>query len=392
MSDVPLGVFLSGGLDSSSIAAMMAKLAGNTIKTFSVGYAEAAFSELSHARALANHIHSEHHEIIINCEDFWSSLPQLIWHEDEPLVWPSSVALHFLSGLAATKVKVVLTGEGADEILAGYLKYPATLFNIKYGSLYEKTVPRPLRLAVRNTIAAQPWPLSWRRKLGHTFLNHSTSFERLHLDNFYSAFSPVMRSELFTTQVTDDICHEDAYATSVPHFKQNGPGTLLSRLLYFDIKTYLPELLMKQDQMSMSASIESRVPFLDHKLVEFSASMPDNLKLRQFSGKYILKQAMKDLLPPEILHRPKVGFPTPFSRWLQFELLERTSALLTDGRLAARKIVRPEFVRDLLELHRSGRANVTDAVWRLLNFEIWNRVHVDRDPQYLAPSASLMTA
>jgi len=227
-------------------------------------------------------------------------------------------------------------------------------------------------------------PESVRRKLRHSFLYHSGAFEEIYLDNFYSVFPHNMQHELFTPQLADEFCGGSAYTTSLNYFRQGSQqDDLLSRLLYLDIKTYLPELLMKQDQMSMAASIESRVPFLDHKLVEFAMRIPQRLKTRQLSGKYLLRRAMEDYLPAEVLHRSKMGFPTPIKPWLRYHLFDRVAKILTDGRLAERGILNATYVRNLLEGHRTGRFDATDSVWRLLNFEIWNRVFFDRDPAFL---------
>jgi asparagine synthase (glutamine-hydrolysing) len=384
MSDVPVGVFLSGGLDSSSIAAVMAGLSRERIKTFSVGYADDRFSELSYARSLAEHIGSEHNEVVLGPDDFLGSLPRLIWHEDEPIAWPSSVALHFVSQLASQKVKVVLTGEGADEVLAGYLRYRATMFNLRYAPVYEKFVPASLRSVVHGVLERPILPASVQRKFRHSFLYHDNQFEKIYFDNFYSVFPQAIHSQLFSSETLNQLREINAYATSIDYFESAGnPDNLLTRLLYLDIKTYLVELLMKQDQMSMSASIESRVPFLDHKLVEFTMSIPPELKVRSLSGKFLLRQAMKNHLPSEVLNRSKMGFPTPVKPWLRYQLFDRVSKILTDGRMADRGILNANYVRDLLEAHGRGRLDATDAIWRLLNFELWNRVFFDKDPEYL---------
>ncbi len=381
MSDVPLGVFLSGGLDSSSIAAVMARLCKDPIQTFSVGYADDRFSELPYARIVADRLGAVCNEVVMGPDDFLASLPGLIWHEDEPLVWPSSVALYFVSRLAREKVKVVLTGEGSDEVFAGYLKYRVTLWNFRYGPIYRRFVPEPLRGLIAKTLESPLVPDALSRRLRHTFLYHRDDFEKLYFDNFYSVFPQQVQSRLFTRSLSDELAGVNAYANSASFFAPNGhPETLLSRLLYLDIKTYLVELLMKQDQMSMAASIESRVPFLDHKLVEFAARLPARLKVRFLQGKYLLRRAMEDKLPPEVLQRAKKGFPTPIRPWLRHRIFERVAGVLTDGRLAERRLVDPAFVRDLLEAHRAGRTDATDAIWRLLNFELWNRIFFDRDP------------
>jgi asparagine synthase (glutamine-hydrolysing) len=381
MSDVPVGVFLSGGLDSSAIAAQMAALRNDRIETFSVGYADDRYSELPYARIMAKHIGSVHNEVLLGPDEFFQSLPSMIWNEDEPLAWPSSVSLYFVSRLASKKVKVVLTGEGGDEIFAGYLKYRATLWNLRSGRMYRNMVPTSLQRLTRDALSSDIGPDWIMRKLRHSFLYHSDRFEEMHFDNFYCAFPESQQPELLTRETSDELHDANPYASSMKFFRQGGGNSnLLNRLLYLDIKTYLVELLMKQDQMSMAASIESRVPFLDHKLVEFAASMPARLKIRNFSGKYLLRRAMENRLPKEIIHRTKKGFPTPVQPWLRGPLFDRLAAVLTDGRLADRKLVRPAFVSSLLEAHRRGNARATDGCWRLLNFELWNRIFLDRDP------------
>ena len=381
MSDVPLGVFLSGGLDSSAIAATMSGMMGERLKTFSVGYAEDKFSELPYAKLVADSLGAEYNEVRMGPDDFFNILPQMVWQEDEPLVWPSSVALHFVSRLARQKVTVVLTGEGGDEVFAGYLKYRAMLWNSRWGPLYRKVTPGPLQQLVRGTLATRALPEPVRRKLRHTFLYYPEAFEQIYFDNFYSVFPQSEQSRLFTPQLSDELRGTSAYAGSMAFFPPGDRESLLSRLLYLDIKTYLVELLMKQDQMSMAASIESRVPFLDHKLVEFAARIPARHKVRYLSGKYLLRRAMAGRLPDEILNRHKLGFPTPTKLWLRHQLFGRVEALLTDGRLAERGIVSPNYLRDLLDAHRRGRVDATDALWRLINFELWNRVFFDRDPK-----------
>lgn len=380
MSDVPLGVFLSGGLDSSAIAAVMASLRKEPIQTFSVGYAENQYSELPYAQAVAKHIGAVYNEVILGPEDFFTTLPQLIWHEDEPLVWPSSVALFFVSRLAREKVKVVLTGEGGDELFAGYLKYRVALWNLRGGPLYKKFAPRFVRHAVRKALSSGVGPDWALRKLRHSFLYHPDSFEQVYFDNFYAAFPQHEQPLLFANELNEELRDVNAYANSMQYFPASGlNGNALNELLYMDIKTYLVELLMKQDQMSMAASIESRVPFLDHKVVEFAAALPARYKLRFSSGKYLLRKAMARDLPPEVLQRNKKGFPTPIRPWLRNQLFDRLSTILTDGRMAERQLIEPGYVRQLLNAHRQGSSSATEGCWRLLNFELWCRIFLDRD-------------
>jgi asparagine synthase (glutamine-hydrolysing) len=389
MSDVPVGVFLSGGLDSSSIAAEMAALRKDRIKTFSVGYAEDRYSELPYARIMARHIRSEHSEVLLGPNDFFDSLPSMIWNEDEPLVWPSSVSLFFVSRLAAQKVKVVLTGEGGDEILAGYLKYRAALFNLRGNRVYRKFVPGSARRMIRDVLSSDVGPDWIMRKLRHSFFYHSDRFEQMYFDNFYCTFPESQHPQLLTREVSDELQDANPYANSMQFFSPDAAnGNLLNHLLYLDTKTYLVELLMKQDQMSMAASIESRVPFLDHKVVEFAAHLPQRMKIRNCKGKYLLRKAMGNRLPHQIIHRSKKGFPTPVQPWLRGPLFNKLSDVLTDGRLAERKLVRPSFVSSLVESHLRGNLRATEGCWRLLNFELWNRIFLDRDPAVVVGGAS----
>ena len=367
MSDVPLGMFLSGGLDSSAIAALMRRMFTGPVKTFSVGYPEAPYSELSYARRVAEAIGTEHHEVVVGMEDFFNALPKLVWHEDEPIAWPSSVSLYFVSKLAVEQVKVALTGEGSDEMFAGYGRYRFYLWNEHWLRRYQMAVPGPLRRAVRSAVASSRLlSAGARRKLQHTFVGLGEGLESLYLDNFYSAFPGVERAALLPAADA-----AQAFANFHRYWDQRGAGPLLDRMLFADQKTYLVELLMKQDQMSMATSLESRVPFLDHEFVEFSTRVPGDLKLRHGEGKYIVKKAVEDLLPAEIVYRKKMGFPTPLRQWLRDPRADRLFPLLTarDGLLAA--YLDRRQVESLVERHKAGRYDVTDRLWRLLNLQLW---------------------
>jgi asparagine synthase (glutamine-hydrolysing) len=387
MSDVPLGVFLSGGIDSSAIAALMSDLRQAPIETFSVGYAEEAYSELPYARLMADHIGSSHHEVRISRKDFFDVLPKLIWHEDEPLVWPSSVSLYFVARLARERVKVVLTGEGSDETLAGYTRYPFTLWNARLDRGYRSVVPSGMRRFLRDAVADSDWlPSKMKKKLRHTFLaRDGASWAAFYFDNFYAAFSGAEQASLLADELRPASGQEYG---DVMNFWKKSSGSLLDRLLYTDIKTYLVELCMKQDQMSMAASVESRVPFLDHVLVEFALSIPASLKTRGLTGKRILKTVMKKSLPNAILNRQKLGFPTPYSQWLSGSQVDIVKDLLLEERTVNRGLFKSESVERLFVEHRTNLRDHSDKLWRLLNLEIWHRVFIDRDPEPLnAPEA-----
>jgi len=378
MSDVPLGVFLSGGLDSSAVAALTTKIRREPIETFAVGYGEEAFSELPFARTVAQHIGSKHHEVRLSREEFFHSLPHLIWHEDEPIVWPSSVSLYFVARLARERVTVVLTGEGSDETLAGYTRYPWTVMNSRMDSVYRAAVPGMLRRWVREAMQSGRMSKDLHRKLEHTFLvRGGESWQSFYFDNFYSAFSAADQAALLTPGAR--AIAGDAYAGSM-HYWNGSSGDVLHRLLYTDIKTYLVELLMKQDQMSMAASIESRVPFLDHELVEFTASIPAKYDTQGMAGKFILKAAVEDLLPRDIVYRQKMGFPTPWAYWLGGPQLDQLEQILLEPRTVERNYFQPETVKKMFAEHRAGARDHGNRIWRLLNLELWERVCVEKDP------------
>jgi len=375
MSDVPLGVFLSGGLDSSAVAAITAGKRSEPIKTFSVGYAEQTHSELPYARAVAELLHSEHHEVVVGWEQFFGVLPKLVWHEDEPLAWPSSVALFFVARLAREHVKVVLTGEGSDETLAGYGRYALTQWNARLDPVYRTLTPGSFRKRVRDAISGGNLGATLRRRLEHTFLGRNgESWPSFYFDNFYAAFSAQEQADLLQAAVQGRAL--GAYDSTM-QFWENSSGDLLDRLLYTDIKTYLVELLMKQDNMSMAASVESRVPFLDHVLVEYAAKIPKEYATRGLAGKMVLKSAVRDLLPDSIIHRKKMGFPTPWSAWLAGPHLEKVAALLLEPRSLARGLFRTEKLQQLLQEHRERSHDHSDRLWRLVNLEVWHRVFID---------------
>ena len=380
MSDVPLGVFLSGGLDSSAVAALMTKIRREPIETFSVGYSEQTFSELPFARTVANQIGSQHHEVMVSEQDFFDALPHLIWHEDEPIVWPSSVSLYFVARLARERVTVVLTGEGSDETLAGYTRYAFTLKNAALDRVYRGVTPSGLRRGLRNSVAnSSLLGATIRRKLEHTFLaKDGEEWSSFYFDNFFSAFAEREQRGLLRPELSEEFPSGSAYK-NVLHYWEVSSGELLQRLLYTDIKTYLVELLMKQDNMSMAASIESRVPFLDHVLVEFATRIPQSVQIKGLAGKTILKRAVEDLLPHEIIYRPKLGFPTPWSGWLAGPRLEKIQELLLEPRSLDRGYFRREAIQQLFNEHRSKHRDNYDRIWRLLNLELWHRVCLEGD-------------
>jgi asparagine synthase (glutamine-hydrolysing) len=381
MSDVPLGVFLSGGLDSSAVAALMTKIRREPIETFSVGYPEQTYSELPFARVVSDHIKSQHRKVMVSEQDFFNALPHLIWHEDEPIAWPSSVSLYFVAKLARERVTVVLTGEGSDETLAGYTRYAFTLKNAALDRMYRTVVPGALRRGLRNTVATTSLlGATLRRKLEHTFLaKDGASWASFYFDNFFSAFGEAEQAGLLTSDFARQFSGSTAYKNVLKYWEHSS-GEMLQRLLYTDIKTYLVELLMKQDNMSMAASIESRVPFLDHVLVEFATRIPREVQIKGLAGKTILKKAVEDILPRSIIYRPKLGFPTPWSGWLAGPRLETIREMLLEPRSLDRGYFRREAIERLFHEHRTKHRDNYDRIWRLLNLELWHRVCLEGEP------------
>jgi len=378
MSDVPLGVFLSGGIDSSAIAVLMARMIGRPLQTFSVAFKARAFNELEYARLVAGTIGADAHEIVIDDRDFFGALPRLVWHEDEPIAHPSSVPLFFVSKLARDHVKVVLTGEGSDELLAGYGRYPRALLNWRAGSVYARAVPKALRARLAASIERVPGKVGRYARRSFLGVDHLPDL------TFFDTFAGINVSRqrtLLSPRLAAIADHDQPYAASMAYFNAAGEHSdILDRVLYADMKTYLVELLMKQDQMSMAASIESRVPFLDHHLVEFAAGLPADRKLSGFSTKRILRDAVRDVLPRQILERSKMGFPVPFASWIRHGWGDVIRDVLLDRRARERGITDVRAVERLLSSSTgpaAGGGQEADAVWSLFNLELWYRTFID---------------
>jgi asparagine synthase (glutamine-hydrolysing) len=370
MSDVPLGLFLSGGLDSSGLAALMAPRVREPIRTFSVGFAEPGANELPFARLMARAVGAEHREVVVTPPDFWGGLPRLVWHEDEPIAFPSSVPLYVVSRLARDHVKVVLTGEGADELFLGYNRYRVTAWNERLGRRYRALAPGALRRRVRRLVPRLP--AAGRRYAERSFLALDPEPRALFYENF-AVFPRARRRALLRDPA---LAARDPYAEALGCYRA-APGDTLERMSRADLQTYLVELLMKQDQMSMAASIESRVPFLDHKLVERALRIPAHLKLAGWTTKAVLRAALRDLVPREILGRRKMGFPVPVGRWLRGGAAPFAEEFVRSPRALARGLLRPGAVRELVDEHRAGVAEHGDRLWLLANLEIWHRIFID---------------
>ena len=379
MSDVPLGLFLSGGLDSTGLAALMAPMASDRIRTFAVGFDDPASNELPFARIAARAVGAQHHEVLLSGDEFFRALPRLIWHEDEPIAFPSSIALHFVSQLARSHVKVVLTGEGADELFLGYNWYRLTAWNEALGRRYWAWTPPAARRGIRRAVSGLPRAL--RRYASRSFLALDPGVRAVYYENF-AVFQESWRRDLMVDRRLTEAT--DPYREQMRYFA-DAPGTTLERMSHADLQTYLVELLMKQDQMSMAASVESRVPFLDHLLVEHVVRTPVQFKVRGITTKVILREALRGRIPREILHRRKLGFPVPLGRWAREGFAPHIRQTILGPRAVARGMFEPRVLERLVAEHERGIANHTDRLWLLLNLELWQRIFIDgEDPAALA--------
>ncbi len=368
IADVPLGLFLSGGLDSSAILSIMSRLAGRRIKTFSVGYESTDpgedVSEFDYARIAANAYNAEHHEFRLTSKQFENSLPELIWHLDEPMADPTIIPLYHLSKLAREHVTVVLSGEGADEILGGYNIYSRML-------KLETPALKPLARLMR-------WAPS-------EALRHYAEMSAQPLESRYRGISRGFRPETKMALIgAERMRHSGLRLQSIFSTAMNSqPGaSALSRMLYADTKIWLPDdLLVKADKMTMATGLELRVPFLDHRLVEFAAGLPDNAKLVGSTGKVLLRQTMRGVVPDAIIDRPKKGFPVPLARWLRGPLRPFLREQLLDSRSACSQYLDRGEVARILEQHEQGRYDRSGELWSLLVFEVWHRRFVGQTQQ-----------
>jgi asparagine synthase (glutamine-hydrolysing) len=366
MSDVPLGVFLSGGVDSSVVVALMSELVAEPIKTFSVGYTgDAAENEFEYARMVANRYKTDHHELRLTADDFLSFLPKLLWHLDEPIADASTIPLFFISQLAKEHVTVVLSGEGADELLGGYYIYKKMML---LESL--RSIPGINMLGAAALLAGS--------LLGNRKIERYANLLRLPLEQRYSGVSQVFteaeRKRLFNGR--GGIVPHALADVVAPYYKRVRNRQPLDRMLYLDTKVWLPDdLLMKADKMTMATSVELRVPFLDHVLVEYAASLPVSCKIRGNETKYLLKHAMESRLPKELLYRTKKGFPVPICRWLREKADSVREALLDSGS-ACRVFFEPSFIEEIIRDHEQTQADLSDLIWPFLVFEYWHNAYM----------------
>jgi asparagine synthase (glutamine-hydrolysing) len=369
MSDVPLGAFLSGGLDSSAIVYYMNKVSSTRVKTFSVGFRENdGSSELSAARKVAEVFDTEHHELILEPGNFFESLKFCISRTEEPLVESAAVALYELSKLAKKHVTVILSGEGGDEILAGY---PLYNINRQLSRIRKicRLVPAPIMRAIIQKVSGTEKSSKYA-----DWLQSPISRRYLGISNDVTSS---IRREMYTPEIHTMIGSEvEEYFRSL--FDKLEDASALQRMSYTDIKTWLPDdLLLKADKMTMAASLELRVPFLDHKVLEYSLQLPDRYRLNGNVGKYLLKKLMEGRLPSETIYQKKKGFPVPIERWFRNELYDDVAEILLSGRALERNYFRQDYVRKTLDRHKSGKENRSRRIMSLLTLELWHRQYID---------------
>ena len=372
VADVPLGAFLSGGVDSSAVVGLMSRASSRPVKTFSIGFREDSYDELRYARIAAEHFKTDHHEFIVT-PDICGIVDELVWHFDEPFADSSAIPTFMVSKLAREHVTVALSGDGGDELFAGYTRYVVDRKRSAFARL-----PRAVRARMMRPVSERLPHGAW----GRNYL-YNVSLDALdrYLDSI-SVFTSLNKLSLYTTEFRRTLGASegaalDRFRATAAHVRT---GEALDALLYLDSKTYLPgDILTKVDRMSMAVSLEARVPLLDHKLIEFVARIPAAMKMQGFQTKHIFKRAVADLVPAKILNRPKQGFGIPLDKWINDQLRNRIRETLTERRTLERGLVNQSYVNKLLAEHERGRRDHANQLWTLMMLELWHRSFVDKE-------------
>jgi asparagine synthase (glutamine-hydrolysing) len=358
MADVPLGAFLSGGVDSSLVVALMRKLDNEKeIETYTVGYDEEEYSELAYARLVAEKCDTDHRELVIGPDDYWRALPKFIWHEDEPSIAESGVAFQLLSEYAGPRIRVALCGEGADEVFAGYYSY--YWFTIERYNQFRnnsKTLQRILSPvdAIYKRVRSDAYP-----SVEDCYFGSSTAFNSEEKLELIDKESDIQNYQTFKV---DRIFKSD-----------------LHQMMYVDFKTWLPDsLLMVEDKMGMASSIEGRVPFLDYDLIDYSSRIDNRNRISGGVQKRIVRRIARTLIPSQCLERKKMGFSTPFSRWIGNDLYDNAFQIVLDG-AKSRGVLDCDYIENIFKRHRSGSENLTHKIWLLLNLELWFKTYIDTE-------------
>ena len=380
MADVPVGAMLSGGVDSSIISGIMSQLTSHKVKTFSVGFDHPDYSELPYARLVAKHFGTDHHELVVSASDLSRYWPILTWHRDEPVSEPSDLGVYLISKLASQHVKVVLSGEGADELFAGYPKYVVDWL-AKYYHILPPVVRNQL---IQPALDSLPYSM---RKLKTAARNISQPAPQRWM-NWFGIFNGQLKKDLLSagTQGAIDL---DSSREFRRWLAKNPQRDTLSSMLYLDTKIWLPDnLLMKGDKMTMAASLESRIPLLDYKLIEYAASIPSQDKIKNLKTKYLLKRAFQDFLPETILTRKKMGFNVPTGEWFRGGQRDIITKLLLSDRIRDRGYFNNDYIERIVGDHLSGKTNYQAQIFTLASLELWFRVFIDT-PHLERPEGSI---
>jgi asparagine synthase (glutamine-hydrolysing) len=363
MSEVPLGAFLSGGLDSSVVVALMAQLSERPVQTFTIGFEEANYSELEDARVVAQHLGTDHHEMIVKPAAF-DLLPQLVWYMDEPFGDSSAVPTYYVCQAARQHVTVALSGDGGDEVFAGYRRYQDLVQYRRMG-----TVPAWFRQGVLQPLT-KVMPFTWP---GWNYLRALGTLPEGGLP-YELGIYPYIHDKLYSADFKRCLRDCQPFASTQRLLSQAAHLDPVSRYQYLDTLQYLPgDILTKVDRMSMANSLEVRAPLLDVTLVEYMATLPVTLKLQGQVSKYILRKLCPRLLPASVLAKRKQGFAIPKDRWFQHELRDVAADILFDTRTRARGYFCPAALQRLLQHHATGRRDYSAWIWCLIVLEMWFR-------------------
>ena len=375
ISDVPLGAFLSGGIDSGTIVALMAELGAAPVKTFSIGFEEKAYDELPYARQVAERYGTDHHEFVVRPKAV-EIFPKLVWHYNEPFADSSAIPTYYLAQLTRQHVTVALNGDAGDENFAGYDRYVANVLAGRYERL-PGILRRPLEALVR-AIPAQPRSRTLLSRGKRFFEGLAEPPERRYA-RWVSHFHPNLKAELCTEEFLRAAGGKDSVELLLDVYRASDAPDFIDATLDVDVNTYLPEdLLVKVDIATMAHGLEGRSPMLDHPFMEFCASLPSHMKLRGTVKKYIFKRAVGALLPREIIKRPKMGFGVPLDHWFRHDLREMAQDLLLSPRAVGRGYFRKEVVQRLLDEHVRGVRDWHYQLWNLLMLELWHRTFIDQ--------------
>ncbi|MCI0555210.1 MAG: asparagine synthase (glutamine-hydrolyzing) [Anaerolineae bacterium] len=374
MSDVPLGAFLSGGIDSSIIVALMAGLMDQPVKTFSIGFTYEEYNELPYARQVAEQYKTEHHEFIVT-PDAQAIIPDLIWHYNEPFADSSAIPTYYVSKLAREYVTVVLTGDGGDENFAGYPRYQNQgehALNKNYPSLLYRLL-RPKGLMQTLSRHGGGWAKNFNRLKD---LDQQKLLYYYRITHFHEGY----QSQLYSQEFWERLNGLTTVDWMLDIYRQSDAGNYLDATLDLDLRLYLPDTLMtKTDIASMAHSLEARAPMLDHKFLEFVASIPPELKLKNgVESKYIFKKAVEPYLPHDIIYRKKMGFGVPIDHWFRHELREMVRDILLSQRAIERGYFRRDYIEGILDRHQNESESWQYLIWNLLMLELWHLMFIDK--------------